>query len=217
AGGAGAGRGVHRGGAQRNRARDPQHRAAAGRTAQERPRHRPAPRPAGNAGEGRAADVRACRVGEAWEALRRGARGAPRIGRLLRRVGGGGGGPAQGRSAGREADWRGRWRGGHRAGAQRRACCRNRGANRGFRGKGPGVKATAAAHANIALVKYWGKRDEALLLPETGSLSVALDKLRTTTTVELGDFAADTFTLDSREEDPSRARALLDAAGIRQR
>jgi len=79
------------------------------------------------------------------------------------------------------------------------------------------VKATAAAHANIALVKYWGKRDDALLLPEAGSLSVALDKLRTTTTVELGDFAADTFTLDSREEDPSRARALLDAAGIRQR
>jgi len=52
------------------------------------------------------------------------------------------------------------------------------------------VKATAAAHANIALVKYWGKRDEALLLPEAGSLSVALDKLLTTTTVELGDFAA---------------------------
>jgi diphosphomevalonate decarboxylase len=35
--------------------------------------------------------------------------------------------------------------------------------------------------------------------------------------VELGNFAADTLTLDSREEDPSRARALLDAAGIRQR
>ncbi|HEY4884395.1 MAG TPA: diphosphomevalonate decarboxylase [Myxococcales bacterium] len=79
------------------------------------------------------------------------------------------------------------------------------------------MKATAAAHANIALVKYWGKRDDALLLPEAGSLSVALDKLRTTTTVELGDFAADTLTLDSREEDPSRARALLDAAGIRHR
>jgi diphosphomevalonate decarboxylase len=79
------------------------------------------------------------------------------------------------------------------------------------------VKATAAAHANIALVKYWGKRDDALLLPQAGSLSVALDKLRTTTTVELGDFTADSLTLDSREEDPARARTLLDAAGIRQR
>ena len=79
------------------------------------------------------------------------------------------------------------------------------------------MKAAAAAHANIALVKYWGKRDDARMLPEAGSLSVALDKLRTTTTVELGDFPADSFVLDSREEDPSRARAVLDAAGIRQR
>lgn len=79
------------------------------------------------------------------------------------------------------------------------------------------MKATAAAHANIALVKYWGKRDDALLLPEAGSLSVALDKLLTTTTVELGDFAADAFTLDGRAADAGPARKLLDAAGIRQR
>ena len=79
------------------------------------------------------------------------------------------------------------------------------------------MKATATAHANIALVKYWGKRDESLILPEAGSLSVALDKLLTTTTVTLGDFAEDSFTLDGRIEDPRRARALLDAAGIRAR
>jgi diphosphomevalonate decarboxylase len=78
------------------------------------------------------------------------------------------------------------------------------------------VKATAIAHANIALVKYWGKSDETLILPEAGSLSVALDLLRTTTTVELG-AAADSFELDGRSEDPSRARAVLDAAGIRER
>jgi len=76
------------------------------------------------------------------------------------------------------------------------------------------VKATATAHANIALVKYWGKKDDALLLPEAASLSVALDKLLTTTTVELGDFPSDSLTLDGRTEDPRRARALLDAAGI---
>ena len=34
------------------------------------------------------------------------------------------------------------------------------------------MKATAVAHANIALVKYWGKRDAALNLPSTGSLSL---------------------------------------------
>jgi diphosphomevalonate decarboxylase len=76
------------------------------------------------------------------------------------------------------------------------------------------VKATAQAHANIALVKYWGKSDDARLLPQAPSLSVALDKLLTTTTVELG-AAADSFELDGRSEDPARARALLDAAGIR--
>ena len=79
--------------------------------------------------------------------------------------------------------------------------------------------ATAVAHANIALVKYWGKRDDALLLPEAGSLSLALDKLRTTTTVVLG-ADADSLLLDGRPAAPKelqRARALLDAAGISQR
>ena len=43
--------------------------------------------------------------------------------------------------------------------------------------------ATAIAHTNIALVKYWGKRDAALNLPARGSLSLTLDELRTRTTV----------------------------------
>lgn len=43
--------------------------------------------------------------------------------------------------------------------------------------------ATAVAHANIALAKYWGKRDEALALPATSSLSLTLDAFRSTTTV----------------------------------
>ena len=79
------------------------------------------------------------------------------------------------------------------------------------------MKATAAAHANIALVKYWGKRDDALLLPEAPSLSIALDKLLTVTTVELGEFAADELTLDGRPADAAAARKVLDAIGIRQR
>lgn len=44
-------------------------------------------------------------------------------------------------------------------------------------------QATAEACSNVALVKYWGKRDVALNLPARGSLSVTLDALRTTTTV----------------------------------
>ena len=44
----------------------------------------------------------------------------------------------------------------------------------------------ATAHSNIALVKYWGKREGAsaeLNLPAVGSLSMTLDVLRTVTTV----------------------------------
>jgi len=37
-------------------------------------------------------------------------------------------------------------------------------------------EAKAFASANVALVKYWGKRDEALHLPRTGSLSISLGK-----------------------------------------
>ncbi len=45
--------------------------------------------------------------------------------------------------------------------------------------------ATARAYPNIALVKYWGKRDEALMLPAAGSLSLTLDEFATTTTVRV--------------------------------
>ena len=49
------------------------------------------------------------------------------------------------------------------------------------------MKATALANSNIALVKYWGKRDERLILPQNPSISMTLDKLHTTTTVEFSD------------------------------
>lgn len=48
-------------------------------------------------------------------------------------------------------------------------------------------KATALANANIALVKYWGKRDKKLILPYNGSISMTLDNLFTTTTVEFSE------------------------------
>lgn len=46
------------------------------------------------------------------------------------------------------------------------------------------LKATAKAHTNIALIKYWGKRDELLILPTNSSLSVTLDTFFTITTVD---------------------------------
>lgn len=45
-------------------------------------------------------------------------------------------------------------------------------------------KITAQACANIALVKYWGKRDSVRNLPAAGSLSLTLKALVTETTVE---------------------------------
>lgn len=43
--------------------------------------------------------------------------------------------------------------------------------------------ARATAHPNIALVKYWGKRELSLNLPAVSSLSVTLDTFETDTTV----------------------------------
>ncbi|MET3512118.1 diphosphomevalonate decarboxylase [Plantibacter flavus] len=68
-------------------------------------------------------------------------------------------------------------------------------------------RATALANPNIALVKYWGKRDEALILPWTGSLSLTLDAAPTTTTVRLTDAADDVVLLGGRAlEGTARSR-----------
>src|SRR5690625_509504 len=50
--------------------------------------------------------------------------------------------------------------------------------------QGVQMAATAQARPNIALVKYWVKRDSALNLPAAGSLSVTLDTLWTRTRVD---------------------------------
>jgi diphosphomevalonate decarboxylase len=52
------------------------------------------------------------------------------------------------------------------------------------------MRALARAQPNIALVKYWGKRDIERNLPATGSLSLTLDALWTETSVELDTSAA---------------------------
>ena len=45
-------------------------------------------------------------------------------------------------------------------------------------------KITAKANSNIALIKYWGKRNSDLNLPAVGSISVTLEGLSTQTTVQ---------------------------------
>lgn len=69
----------------------------------------------------------------------------------------------------------------------------------------PRLMLVATACANIALVKYWGKRDARLNLPAAGSLSLTLDVLRTWTEVETIDGPADMLELDGT---PQTGRAL---------
>jgi len=61
------------------------------------------------------------------------------------------------------------------------------------------MKITGISNANIALIKYWGKRDSKLFLPYNNSISLTLNGLNATTTVEFGDYAKDVFILDGQE------------------
>ncbi|XP_032469048.1 diphosphomevalonate decarboxylase [Phocoena sinus] len=68
---------------------------------------------------------------------------------------------------------------------------------------------TCTAPVNIAVIKYWGKRDEELILPINSSLSVTLhqDQLKTTTTAAISrDFTEDRIWLNGREEDMGQPR-----------
>ena len=67
--------------------------------------------------------------------------------------------------------------------------------------------ATARAHPNIALVKYWGKRDETLMLPAAGSLSMTLDAYPTTTEVTPASGSDDEFVFDGELVDPHHPSA----------
>lgn len=68
---------------------------------------------------------------------------------------------------------------------------------------------TCTAPVNIAVIKYWGKRDEELILPINSSLSVTLhqDQLKTTTTVACSrSFQEDRIWLNGKEENIRQPR-----------
>lgn len=83
-------------------------------------------------------------------------------------------------------------------------------------------KITARAHTNIALIKYWGKRDEKLFLPMNSSLSLTLDAFYTdTTTSFLPEDKEDIFILNGKKQgakEQQKISAFIDlfrsAAGI---
>ncbi len=66
------------------------------------------------------------------------------------------------------------------------------------------MKATAVAPANIAFIKYWGKKDEALRLPLNASISMNLSEAYTKTTVEFSkEFTSDQVEFfDAKSLDP---------------
>jgi diphosphomevalonate decarboxylase len=66
--------------------------------------------------------------------------------------------------------------------------------------------AKASAHPNIALAKYWGKRDFGHNLPAVPSLSVTLAGMTTTTEVSFDDALADDVFVLGGEEAPAPAK-----------
>ncbi len=74
--------------------------------------------------------------------------------------------------------------------------------------------ATASAHANIALIKYWGNRDADLRLPVSGSISMNLGDLNTRTRVTFDStLGGDTLTLNGQPQGGpglERVRLLLE-------
>eukprot|EP01147_Barroeca_monosierra_P008145 gene8145-786_t len=80
------------------------------------------------------------------------------------------------------------------------------------------TRATSTAPVNIAVIKYWGKRDTKLILPINSSLSGTLDQneLHTRTTVAASDnFTEDEIWLNGKKEDISNPRLQNVLHGIR--
>merc|ERR1712004_424138 len=76
------------------------------------------------------------------------------------------------------------------------------------------TRVTCTAPVNIAVVKYWGKRDETLILPTNSSLSVTLDQeqLCAKTSIEAShDFKTDQMWLNGVEQslDSPRLQSVL--------
>lgn len=67
------------------------------------------------------------------------------------------------------------------------------------------MQAQAVAQPNIALIKYWGKRDAHRNLPAVSSLSITLESLRTTMSVEF----SETIDADSLSLNDEPAPGLL--------
>ncbi len=74
---------------------------------------------------------------------------------------------------------------------------------------------TVTSYANIAIIKYWGKENQAKMIPSTSSISLTLENMFTTTSVS---FLADTATSDQfyingilqNDEEHTKISAIID-------
>ncbi|HER2923439.1 TPA: diphosphomevalonate decarboxylase [Streptococcus pyogenes] len=74
---------------------------------------------------------------------------------------------------------------------------------------------TVTSYANIAIIKYWGKENQAKMIPSTSSISLTLENMFTTTSVS---FLPDTATSDQfyingvlqDEEEHTKISAIID-------
>ncbi len=77
------------------------------------------------------------------------------------------------------------------------------------------MKITAKANSNIALIKYWGKRDKRLNLPAVGSISLTLDGLSTITSVTFNSaHAEDQFNLNNENIEGNEKKRVTDFLDI---
>jgi diphosphomevalonate decarboxylase len=71
------------------------------------------------------------------------------------------------------------------------------------------MKITAVAPSNIAFIKYWGRKNEDLKLPENGSISMNLSNLSTTTTVEFNDiYEKDEVVIDDTKKETEEHKVI---------
>jgi diphosphomevalonate decarboxylase len=80
------------------------------------------------------------------------------------------------------------------------------------------MKITAMAPANIAVIKYWGRKDDALRLPANNSISINLSRFSTVTSVEfLRELRADVVSIDGRRvEGVEKSRIVAQLQRVRQ-
>lgn len=77
-------------------------------------------------------------------------------------------------------------------------------------------KITVQASSDVALVKYWGKKDKVLRLPANGSISMILDSLHSTTTVEfLSNLSRDEVIIGGEVEEGEASRVVKHLDRIR--